>query len=308
MNILLLIASFLIIFSTMLYSFAKQSSSAKDKALYFKTFMDLERTALSGIQKSQYRNVVQKKDPKKNSGPKDSSKKPLCVDRDKKPPSDATKLNLSALLQQPRPPFHTHLREIAEELLRRLYANTAVEELAKKLGVINFEHEILEALISKSNADPKLCSLEELYPEDPRLNQIYAKMYAGTKKYAIKPKEGYPPLEDFFYLSQTKQSPVIFGLASTPLLKAVFGEELAERILQEEKARGTEEGPVSLEEPELRAILSKESGKKPTLSDLEGILVFSHQRLRTRVYTLYDEESQISRKVREEKRKRGPEP
>lgn len=309
MNILLLVTSFLIIFSMGLYGFTLQSKATVTKQTYFLTFMDLERRALSGMQKNQYRKAIQKNKRAKGEAKKNEGRQEKSFNRDRKDPIDVSKLNISSLLQTPAPLSYERLYEIAAEVLRTLYAKTAVGHLAEKLSVRDFEYQILDALIAKSRSNPDLTSLLELFPDDPRLNQIFTKMMKGTKQYTISdlPK-GYPPLEDFFFLTKEKQSPVSFSFASSPLLSAVFGKDLTQRILEEERKKGTPEKPISLGEEELSSLLLKESGKKPMLTDLQEILSFSMMRSPAKAYTLLDETNKISRTVREEKRKSSPPP
>jgi hypothetical protein len=63
-------------------------------------------------------------------------------------------------------------------------------------------------------------------------------MSKGTQKYDLAAKKGYPPLEDFFdFNPRPIKRTCHFPFASFPLIKAMFGEKLANEILKLEQKK-----------------------------------------------------------------------
>lgn len=296
MNILILVTGFLIVMTFGLSALFKQSGASVRKQNYFYTFFDLERKAQNGTQRRAFRRLVvsETKDPQKSS----SSRLKSFV-RDREDPYDESKLNLTPLLQQPPPPFFDRLYEIAAKHLYLTYEKTSVGLLAKKTVGEDFAYQLLDAMIEKGRLEKEVLSFETLLPEDAALREIYVKMAKGTKQYEL-PSHGYPPLEDFFLLSKEKKMPAHFCFASTPLLKALFGEELAGFILRDEEIHGR-----ALKIDELKTLVLQHPESKVQMTDFNDFLSMVRTPSAAPTFTLMDNKSKISHKVRKPKSKGG---
>lgn len=95
------------------------------------------------------------------------------------------------------------------------YQNAHDPQLARK---------ILDAMISKKGDD-----FAQLFPQDTYLAGIYYKMLKGTNT-------GYPSLQEYFKIEKSSDPPIRYAYATTPILRAVLGDDTTNRILEAEKA------------------------------------------------------------------------
>jgi hypothetical protein len=236
--------------------------------------MTLERSAEKASQENQYKRAPKKTKEKsaedKEKTKKKNQSKPII--RDRWNPVDESKLNLAPLFAKTPPAYHDRLYAIAARLFRILYGNTSAGKLP------DFEYKILDALIEKGKnmEEGETLILQEFLPEDPELREIYYKMIQGTKEFRLKPKAGYPPLENFIRIAkEPKTKPIYFCFASTPLLEAIFG-PISKVILEEEKEKGGGKKSVSLKKAELQALLQKQNDPKMKLEQFKELM--SHLR------------------------------
>ena len=91
-------------------------------------------------------------------------------------------------------------------------------------------------MIQERKKHPSALLLTELFPEQEPLKTIYYKMLKGTNTYQSGTEIGHPPLGDYFCIDQSQiKNPISFGAASSLLLHALFGDEIASEILKSEK-------------------------------------------------------------------------
>lgn len=304
MNILLLVSGFLVLMAFGIFTMTKQSLSSVAKQHYFATHLDLERKAQNGVQKIAFRNAIKtektKTEKKESSSPKPTKQKTFS--RDRVNPLEDSKLDISPLFQKPSPLLFDRLYEIAAADLYNLYANTEVGALAKKTLGEDFAYRMLDSLIDKGSQEKEDLSFEKLMPDETPLKEVYLKMVKGTKQYTLFSSKGYPPLGNFFLLTgDKKRKPFYFCFASTPLLKAVFGEVIAQDILQEEEGLG-----MPLKKQELQALLLKHPESKMQFADFQELMNLKRvPSAPASSYMLIDKESKISHKVRQPEGKGG---
>lgn len=302
MNILLLVSGFLVLMAFGIFTFTKQSLSSVAKQHYFATHLDLERKAQNGVQKITFLHATKKERTKgeKKEPAKPRKKNPFL--RDRVDPLEDSKLDISPLFQQPPPAFFDRLHEIAATDLHNLYAHTALGLLAKKHLGGDFAYQILDALIEKGRKEKEDLSFENLTPDEAHLKEIYLKMVKGTKQYTL-PSRGYPPLGDFFlFATDKKRKPFFFCFASTPLLRAAFGEAIAQEILQEEETLC-----LPLKKQALQALLLKHPESKMQLANFNELMSTKRRASAPApAHTLTDRESKISQKVRQPQSKGSP--
>lgn len=134
------------------------------------------------------------------------------------PPHALSKWNLRPFLTTPDNPY---LYKVTATLVRSLYPDLLDESLLEPL---------LHALVAKQEGAK---TLADLTPDDPELASLYYKMLRGTNTYDVESKEGIPPLEDFICLREEKAA-AHFRHASLPVLEAILGKEMKNKILSEE--------------------------------------------------------------------------
>ncbi len=181
--------------------------------------------------------------------------------RNKRTSLSSSKFNLWPLLYDEQSSVSKILYDKAIHLIDRLYKREKFyqeaqgKEIAKK---------ILNTMIGK-----KATSLAELFPEDPALGKIFYKMIKGTNT-------GYPSLEEYFKIENcSKTPPIKFSYASTPVLQAVLGEMLTEKILKAEKEkREINSRGKYLTEKQLKDLLLQYPPTDFDINDLNKIFSF----------------------------------
>ena len=159
------------------------------------------------------------------------------------------------------------------EFLRLLYKNCL---FAKVPHSEKIEYRLIESMIKKARKLPDLDNLAELYPDDPVLAKIFYKMLKGTNQYDR--NRGIPPLADFISLNKEKTSAHL-SFASPILLEALFGDEIAVQILQEEKKKWEDTNKYYyFSKEDLQAAVMKNPARVPALSSLESYINYSKQR------------------------------
>lgn len=302
MNILILVASFLLILSFGAATLARSSSSAILKQTYFTSSMEVEKRVQNAAQSKQFLQAAKKEKKEKKEPSEQSEKKKKSYERDKDVPSDLSKLNLTPLFMTPQPSFYNELYEVAATLMRDLYTDTNIQAIAKSHSITDFEYKILDALIEKGKSQKfgkkETPSFERLAPEEGELRTLYIKMLQGTKNYSYIPKKGYPSLEKFFILDKGEKSkPIHFCFASTPLLKALLGSKILEAILEQEKEKGEKSLSPPLKKAEFQELILKSHDPKIKLPLLEDLLSFSRKGVATQIVSHTDPKTRIRRQL-----------
>jgi hypothetical protein len=232
-----------------------------------KTVILAQNRAKLGLISKQAEVDYKKIQPKKSNEEKEKNKSdkekngkvPVYKDkRNKRCGLDSSKFNLWPLLNNNS---SSKLYESAIRLIQILYQdadfykNEHDPELAKK---------ILDGMTSKKGED-----LSQLFPSTT-LSNIYYKMLKGTNT-------GYPPLGEYFKIEKSNHAPIQWCYATTPILRAVFGDDAANRILAAEKAAWEENHRKRvLPKETLRELLLKQSNPDFDINQLEKIFWFDN--------------------------------
>ncbi len=136
------------------------------------------------------------------------------------------------------------------------YKNAPDPHLAKK---------ILDEMISKKGED-----LSQLFSQNQELAKMYYKMLRGTNT-------GFPPLGEYFKIEKSEKAPIQWCYATTPLLRAVLGDDATNRILAAEKAAWEENHRKRILPKEtLRELLKKHPNPDFDINQLETIFWFEN--------------------------------
>ena len=178
-------------------------------------------TLLSKQAEKDYKSSLVKKttDSEKPKEKKEETNKPVVYKnkRQKRSGLDTSKFNLWPLLNTPAPP--PALYKSAIRLIQIVYQDADFFKNDPQLA-----RNILDAMISKKGDD-----FAQLFPKDEYLSGIYYKMLKGSNT-------GYPSLEEYFKIEKSNDPPIRYAYATTPILRAVLGDEATHRILEAEKA------------------------------------------------------------------------
>ncbi len=293
MNILILVGSFLLIFSFGIATFIKHSASGILKQTYFSSVMEVERDLHNRAQATQYqRAITRERKPKEEKKPRAPRAKKFS--RDKAAPNEKSKFNLIPLFTPSAE--HDQLYEIAAKLLKDIYGDTGISKAASQLSVSNFEYKILDALIAKAHTEKEFVSLEDLAPEEHNLRELFLKMMHGTKHYTLATKQGYPPLGDFFLL-HNKRKAICFCFASTPLLNATFGTKITQYILEEEGIKAQAKKSPALKMRELEELLNKQGDAKTKLVTMRPLMDFDRKAIGDQNISMTDRNTKIRHKI-----------
>lgn len=278
MNILPLICGLLIVFSCLAFTFMKEQRAITliEKSLL--AAARTERAVMNKIQERHFRKV--KPLPQEKKTPvKEQKKQPRYETfinlRRIFPPPEKAKLSLSPLFKEHADLSENLIYQTALNLLSLLYQSTPIVN-GQKPG---WEKRILDEVISKERSLSELDSLSDLFPKDPALKTLYYKMLKGTNDYDVEAKRGVPPLGDFFTIDEDKKgNTVYFSFAPPVLLKALFGESIANAILTAEQQELAQTHKFQwLTKEELQAILLQHRSPKAQFSLYEPYVNFSKQ-------------------------------
>jgi hypothetical protein len=283
MNTLPLVFAFLLIFSFLTLGFIQEQGHSILAERSIRSFHTVSRAANNAISRRLYARI------KSQATASSQVVKPITTTKAKRsrractPPLDTAKLNIHPLLEMKTDPQNNPLYEIAAELLRVLYG----EVLFKKDGV---EYDLLNGLLKAYQNHPNATALSDLFPDPASLKHIFYKMLKGTNRYDAARHLGIPPLMDFMHLS--KGPSIHFAHASHPLLRALFGSELALKILSEEKNKN------SLTQNELMALLAHDPGATAMVQQLGEQIDFSNKSAKRTTLSKRDRKSGLGIKKR----------
>lgn len=286
MNVLPLVCAFILLFSLGSYALVHQFRAVVHEKSVFTGSMRIQRKFASCLQEDIFNEIEEvKQETKTDSSPKNKKDIEYKSRRDRLNPFPESKLNISGFFKEEQLPG---LREIAENLLKRIYERTS-------LWYPNMEREILDLIIQSAKDNPTVTTFEELSKHEPRLY----KWVKGTQAYELFTSQGYPSLSDYMSLDpKERKKPIHFTFASRALLLALFGENdlLAQQITHEERLKWeVDHIQRALTKSELEAFLLKH---RKNLSDYEHLLYFSTSRRSGPQVVICDEKSNVQLKIR----------
>ncbi len=273
MNILPLVCGFLIVFAILSATFVRNHHSVILTERSIASASLTQRALLNAIEKKQFSKAPNISTPIDSL--KGKIKNPLHL-RSITPPVEYAKLNISTLFENSINPKANPIYKVASRLIASLYSHTPI---FKNASVQKLEEKILDAIIQKGISLKTSTSLNELFPDDPALKEIYYKMLKGTNSCKIAENIGTPRLSDFFSCSKQKQENTLyFAFASKPLLEALFDQEIALKIISLEKMNiQNKNPPYSLGKNELQTLLLNTSSHQLSLSLFEPYLNYGKQ-------------------------------
>lgn len=289
MNILPFVAIFLILlglFSSSFLSNAHLFFSEKKSSI---GFLEAKRSMLTNLQATAY-----KKLPRKKEEPKSDGKKPspdikvkeeiedldsIAIEDSSREKSTLEPINLYLLFEEKVDPL---LKKIYFNLFQNYYGHTSFYQnspLATDLS--SFIEKIKKEAILKMKECEKAgekvdsLSLVDFYPKDGPSENLYYKLLKGTYTYDLESKIGCPPLQKAFCFHTQKNKKVFpFHFLTKSMLAAVFGEIIAEDIVQKEGQlllQNPKRKPKTLQIEELKELLHK---KHPTFKEADAILEY----------------------------------
>lgn len=240
MNILPFVAIFLIIITLSwngLFSSYKITASTETfLSSYMATHRDIRNQSekKSYLAKNPPKKETNKTAPKKIHKTQKNTQAKKFVSSREKLSSENAALNISCLFKGKDSKIEETLIALIEELYHDspFYkeASRKSEHLAKIL---------VSAIIENGKKIEKQpISFQDIVLESKELQDVWYKMLRGCSYFNLKTKEGWPPLTKFVIIHQDKErKPICFKQAPPELLKAYFGKEPADAILQEEQKR-----------------------------------------------------------------------
>ena len=265
MNILPLVLSALFIFACASTAFFRQRQATYWEQRSYLGYMSAERKARRTLASTAYQKAKKKKGLQEKTTKAITTKKkqgPYTAQHERTQLTEFSKLNIASLLKG----HEEALYEVTARLLRLLYQDHAFFKEARGEKI---EYRILDGLLQKAQATPEACNLADLFPEDNALKQTFYKMLKGTHN-------AYPPLGEYLEFDPSNGAkPVRFFFASIPLLQALFGQEGAAKIIQEEKNRVDGGKQTRISSSELQELLHNLQQTPFAYLKIERLLDFS---------------------------------
>lgn len=191
------------------------------------------------------------------------------------------------------------LYQIASTYIHEVYKN--MSSLDDKLRG-DFATLVLDGIVTAQTKYYKskktYLKLEDIEFEDPELQHLYLKMLRGTNTYDLKKKEGYPSFLRLFSFIEDNAKPIYYQFASSPLLEAMFGKEIAKAIEEKEfefqKEYTEKEKEFALSENSLKELIFSSHDKIPKTIELIDFSSFSKKDGPAQAYT--DPKTNITRR------------
>lgn len=232
MNILPLIFTFLVVLSLIALTFTKEIKSTRLIEKAANSYHRVERNMNNYEIKKSYKKFLKEPSGKIAAGTKKNGFRRYISRRQIFPPLENSKFNLFPLTQLEGEITLHPLYELAASVLRSFYGNNLFKDREKKI-----EYHLLDAILANLKNNPQEQNLAELCPDDPVLAALYYQMLKGTNQYSD--EAGISPLKDV--LTSSKDPRVLsISFASYGILKALFDEGIARKILSEEKKKSEE--------------------------------------------------------------------
>jgi hypothetical protein len=262
MSFLPFVLSFLLILvlgSSMLFTSFR--STAREKAVILSKknahLALISEQARIGFKKTQ----KDSNEPKETKESKDDKSAVFVERRNERSSMDDSKFNLWPLLQQKDPVIADILYNRAIKLIEILYQDA------------DFYHPHLAQQIIDEIAGKDASNFLELFPDDEKLAAIFYKMVKGTNT-------GYPALDEYFKIvSKVGDGKIQFRYASTPVLRAMFGDDLTYKILAMERANWEKNHHTkTLTKEQLTQLIKSHGSRVFDENHLELIFTFDHKK------------------------------
>jgi hypothetical protein len=177
------------------------------------------------------------------------------------------RLNLWPLVISDKKHEDPFLYEAAVRLVENLFKDC---DFYKEMKDNHLARSIIDQIIEKAhhlNIGTKLtCSFDQLFPKDPNLALVFYKMLQGTST-------TYHSLKEYCTISPKRNRPQFF-CASTPVLQAILGDKITQKILLKEQTKPNQETPPPSKE-EIIALIMKESEGKFNENNLSSLFLFN---------------------------------
>ncbi|MDN3508152.1 MAG: hypothetical protein P0S94_04445 [Simkaniaceae bacterium] len=216
MNIVPFVLFLIVALASFSAAFFQKGVDLKVETDIMLSYAETERKNEQQIQEKSFAKIQEAPKPRKPGEKKESSEekqKERTSRRILAAGTPAAKLNLLAAIEKKE-------QKTVIALFKHLYAP-------------HFSCDVLAALAEHLIAK-KVTSFHDLYPENEDLSHLYYTLLRGTRHYDLTTKEGYPPLSDFIDLCEGDHL-FAFKTAAPEIITAHFGNELAQKIFQEEK-------------------------------------------------------------------------
>jgi hypothetical protein len=304
MNILPFVIVLLTILASLSYGFLD-----KGKVLYYEkelalSYMKVERKLLKELHRNAFKKAPHKKQADTQTlSPKSPSEPPEESDPLTSPRSSAlTKMNIFPLFKEECPP---ELYLIAENLFFALYEHSpflkqssgrdSLKHLFKNIIALG-KHSLKEK--KREENAPLEMTLFQLYPQEPSQHAVFYKILRGTHLYNLEQSQGYPPLQDFFFIKEETSRPILhFPSLSPKMLEIVFGKEEADCILSKEIEMRTQHPKrhlKTLSKEELLSLLHEKFPSKLHFDKLIEYLSFGQDPTNEEKITVMDEKTCIT--------------
>jgi len=288
MNILPLIYGFIILFAIGTYAFVYSLRATIQEKFHYSGAIGVERSFANSVQNEMYK--LQKGENLDSSVRTENKKKEnaqFLSPRDKFNSKIYQKLNIKSLLIGQGNPA---LESVALSLIKNMYQATTVY-------TPGLEHEILDTLIRNLKEHSTITSFETLLPNLSSENYpLFYKLIKGTQSYELKTNAGYPALGDFLtFEPKTHTKPIHFGSASRSVLEALFGQELTEQIISQERRKWEiDHKHASITKKELEAFLVQHS---KNLVDFEPMIEFTSKNAKRSQEVVQDKSTSLQIRI-----------
>lgn len=190
---------------------------------------------------------------------KQKSNKPFEESRDLRLNIEEGKLNLWPILYSQDQHLVKALSQAAIELIEMLYQKADFYKNAHEPGLAK---QLVDQMLKKEAE-----TLLDLFPKDEKLAKIYYQMMRGSNT-------GYPAFHEYFRIEP--QAKIGFAFASTPVLRAVLGNELTKQVLSKEKAKWKNNPRDKiLTQQELKELIRRHPTSHLDINMLETIFTFN---------------------------------
>ncbi|MCX6989348.1 MAG: hypothetical protein NTZ52_07655 [Chlamydiae bacterium] len=293
MNILLLISSMLIILSFISATTSHTSPILEAEKTSFTGYMQGVARTRNMWQHKLFIDATRSTQTSRKAGTiKRQSRKQFSSHRTAQNLSLHSKFNiapfLSAGAESPQIAF------MLQSLLEQLYGHTA---FIKEAGIDNVFYEIVNLMQINGKKQSSVSELQDLSFEQEPLKTLFYKMLKGSGYYDLATQQGHPPLSDFLSIEKEENHSICFYFASYPVLKAVFGQSLADEIIDKENRKSQIDGARRvLSKEELSELLLASNNNK--LQQIQELLSFSKSRGSLQAVSYKDRQSKVYTKLK----------
>jgi hypothetical protein len=268
MNFLPFVLSFLLIIvlgSSLLFQ-SFRSTSTEKTIIVSQNRAKLELISIQAAQ--EYDSIASKKTPEE--GKKEKKEPPLQGPKPaRRTPTEATYIASRSLRQNLDSSKFNLWPVIHSQVVDPLAYQSAI----RLIDILYQKAEFYDPGLAKKIIDHMIEAKEDSFPKlfpkkDPDLARIYYKMLKGTNT-------GYPSLEEYFLLDKSDKAPVRFPYASLPVLQAVLGKRITQKILASEEDKWTNNHRTKiLTKDELKKLLEHHAGEFDS-NKLDTIFTFN---------------------------------